>query len=106
MPMNFDFTLAELFSSMAAITEGGAPPVPLEAQGARFVISGSMKMVTDSLVLPGGGDITKMVGTTEMDLNMRIEGVPASALEGSPGEFSMAGTTSMTILRTDGVSAG
>jgi hypothetical protein len=105
IPMNFDFTLAELFQSMAAITEGGAPPVPLEAQGARFVIRGSMKMVTDSLVLPGGGDITKMVGTTEMDLDMHIEGVPASALEGSPGEFSMAGTMSMTILRTDGVSA-
>jgi hypothetical protein len=103
MPMNFDFTLAELFQSMAAITEGGAPPVPLEAQGARFVISGSMKMITDSLVLPGGGDITKMVGTSEMDLDMRIEGVPASALEGSPGEFSMAGTMGMTILRTDGV---
>ena len=103
MPMNFSFTLAELFQSMAAITEGGAPPVPIEAQGARFVISGSMKMITDSLVLPGGGDITKMSGTTEMDLNMHIEGVPASALEGSPGEFSMAGTISMTILRTDGV---
>lgn len=104
IPMNFDFTLAELFQSMAAITEGGAPPVPLEAQGARFVISGSMKMVTDSLVLPGGGDMTKMVGTTDLDLNMRIEGVPASALQGSPGEFSMAGTMDMTILRTDGVS--
>ncbi len=105
MPMNFSFTLAELFQSMAEITEGGAPPVPLEAQGARFVINGSMKMITDSLVLPGGGDITKMVGTTEMDLDMHIEGVPASALEGSPGEFSMAGTMSMTILRTDGAPA-
>ncbi len=102
MPMNFDFTLAQLFQSMAAVTEGGAPPVPLEAQSARFVVSGSMKMITDSLVLPDGGDIAKMVGTTDMDLNMRIDGVPADQLEGSPGEFSMAGTTKMTIIRTDG----
>jgi hypothetical protein len=105
IPLNLDFTMAEIFDAMTKLSEGAeVSEIPPEARTARFIISGQMQTVTESLVLPAAGDAVRMDGTTSMSLQMRFEGIPAEELQGMPNEIGLNGTTKMTIIRVDGVS--
>jgi hypothetical protein len=102
IPLNLDFTMADISAAMSKLSEGApVSGIPPEAAGARFIIRGQMKTVTDSLVLPAAGDAVKMDATTTMSMLMRLEGLEAGALQETPGEFGMDGTMKMSIIRVD-----
>ncbi len=102
-PLDLRFTFAELFESMGEALGGSAGNIPPEARDAAMVIEGNLNMVTDTLVIPDTTDLVRLDADIDMNMRMKLEGVPASA--GAPEDFAIDMTMKVVMLRVDGAAA-
>jgi hypothetical protein len=99
-PLDLKFTFAELFRAMGEALGGSAGGVPPEAQNAAMVITGNLDMVADTLVLPDTAELVRLDATIDMDMRMKLEGLPASA--GAPEDFAIDMAMKVLMIRVDG----